>query len=202
VTGVELAVQAVLSAPSFTYRGEIGAADASGAARLTAHEIASELSFMLTDAPPDDELHAAAESGALSSPDEIASQVERMLGLPAVQRHELHALADLDEVRGAPAAHDRAARSRPAFGRLGGRRPRARLGADADGRTHDPALSGQRRRLGGPNTGLIGNQLYRTGCGRRSTNDLWMACAGAFGLPDFVLGDNDQHTTAIPGLFA
>lgn len=85
VAGVKLAVQAVLSAPSFTYRSEIGAADASGAARLTAHEIASELSFMLTDAPPDDELHAAAESGALSSPDEIASQVERMLGLPAVQ---------------------------------------------------------------------------------------------------------------------
>jgi hypothetical protein len=84
-TGVTLAVQAVLSAPSFTYRREIGEVDASGVAKLTAHEIASELSFMLTDAPPDDELFAAAESGALAAPDEIARQVERMLALPAVQ---------------------------------------------------------------------------------------------------------------------
>jgi hypothetical protein len=84
-TGVTLAVQAVLSAPSFTYRREIGEVDASGVAKLTAHEIASELSFMLTDAPPDDELFAAAQSGALAAPDEIARQVERMLALPAVQ---------------------------------------------------------------------------------------------------------------------
>jgi hypothetical protein len=85
VTGVKLAVQAVLSAPSFTYRSEIGEAGANGVARLTAHELASELSFMLTDGPPDDELHAAAESGALATPDGLTAQVERMLALPAVQ---------------------------------------------------------------------------------------------------------------------
>ena len=56
--------------------------------------------------------------------------------------------------------------------------------------------------FGGQNVGLVGNQVWRTGGGRRSTNDLWMACAGAFGLPGFVLGDNDQHTTALTGLFA
>jgi hypothetical protein len=56
--------------------------------------------------------------------------------------------------------------------------------------------------FGGANTGLVGNQVFRTGGGRRSTNDLWMACAGAFGLPSFVLGDSDQHTTALPGIFA
>jgi hypothetical protein len=85
VTGVKLAVQAVLSAPSFTYRSEVGEAGATGTARLTAHELASELSFMLTDAPPDKELRAAAQSGALSSPDEVARQVERMIALPTVQ---------------------------------------------------------------------------------------------------------------------
>ena len=84
-TGVKLAVQALLSAPSFTYRSEIGQVEPNGFARLTAHELASELSFMLTDAPPDADLYAAAQSGALSSPDEIARQVERMLALPAVQ---------------------------------------------------------------------------------------------------------------------
>jgi hypothetical protein len=29
-----------------------------------------------------------------------------------------------------------------------------------------------------------------------------MACAPYFGINNFVLGDNDQHTTAIPNLFA
>jgi hypothetical protein len=55
--------------------------------------------------------------------------------------------------------------------------------------------------FGGDNVGLVGNQVWRSGGGRRSTNDLWMACASAYGLPDFVLGDNDQHTTALAGLF-
>jgi hypothetical protein len=84
-TGVRLAVEAVLSAPSFTYRSEIGEAGANGVARLTAYELASELSFMLTDAPPDAELYAAAQSGALLASDEVTRQVERMLALPAVQ---------------------------------------------------------------------------------------------------------------------
>jgi hypothetical protein len=85
VTGVKLAVQAVLSAPSFTYRSEVGEPDSNGNRRLTAHEIASELSFMLTDAPPDDALRAAAQAGTLTDPAEIQTQVERMLGLPEVQ---------------------------------------------------------------------------------------------------------------------
>jgi hypothetical protein len=84
-SGVKLAVQALLSAPSFTYRTEIGQVEPNGVARLTPFELASELSYMMTDAPPDPELHAAAKSGALSSPDELTKQVERMLALPAVQ---------------------------------------------------------------------------------------------------------------------
>lgn len=55
--------------------------------------------------------------------------------------------------------------------------------------------------FGGADTGLIGGQYWRSGGGARSTNDLWMACAGVFGLPDFVLGDNDLHTTALSGIF-
>jgi hypothetical protein len=56
--------------------------------------------------------------------------------------------------------------------------------------------------FGGASTGIVGGQFWQSSGGRRSTNDLWMACAKVFGLPDFVLGDNDQHTTAITGLFA
>jgi hypothetical protein len=55
--------------------------------------------------------------------------------------------------------------------------------------------------FGGPGVGLSGGQLWRSGGGRRSTNDLWMACARVYGLDNFVLGDSDQHTTALSGLF-
>jgi hypothetical protein len=41
-----------------------------------------------------------------------------------------------------------------------------------------------------------------TSARQRSTNDYWMACAQAFGIPDFVLGDDDNmHSTAISGIF-
>jgi len=57
--------------------------------------------------------------------------------------------------------------------------------------------------FGGAGVKLRGGQVW-SGSGRetRSTNDLWMSCAGVFGLTDFVLGDSDQHTTAIDGLFS
>jgi hypothetical protein len=35
-----------------------------------------------------------------------------------------------------------------------------------------------------------------------SRSHLWMATAEAFGMPGFVLGDADMHTTPIRGLFA
>ncbi|HKO93174.1 MAG TPA: DUF1552 domain-containing protein [Polyangiaceae bacterium] len=51
--------------------------------------------------------------------------------------------------------------------------------------------------------GLIGNRRWdNANGGLRSSNDLWMALAERFGMPGFTLGDNDMHTTAIPGLFA
>ena len=52
-------------------------------------------------------------------------------------------------------------------------------------------------------TGLRGGKLWSNGSnGLRSTNDLWMACAKSFGIEGFTLGDNDQHTVALEGLFA
>ena len=85
VTGVRLAVEAVLSAPSFTYRSELGQPAGGGLVRLDDHELASQLSFMLTDAPPDAELTQAAQAGTLSDPAELERQVTRMLELPQVQ---------------------------------------------------------------------------------------------------------------------
>ncbi|WP_437729758.1 DUF1552 domain-containing protein [Sorangium sp. So ce1335] len=57
--------------------------------------------------------------------------------------------------------------------------------------------------FGGAKTGLVGGRVWDNGGrGLRSTNDLWMACAGALRVPDLVIGDDDLHTTAISGLFA
>ena len=57
--------------------------------------------------------------------------------------------------------------------------------------------------FGGGDTGLQGGRVWdNQGKGFRSTNDLWMACAKPFGLRDFKLGEDGQHTVAIEGLFA
>jgi hypothetical protein len=56
--------------------------------------------------------------------------------------------------------------------------------------------------FGGKGTGLRTNQVWTNGGkGMRSTNDLWMAAAPYFGIDGFTLGDSDQHTSAISGLF-
>jgi hypothetical protein len=83
--GVKRAVEAILGAPSFLYRRELGSADDKGGLTLSPHELASELSYLLTDAPPDADLSKAAESGALAKDEEVARQVERLIAKPEVQ---------------------------------------------------------------------------------------------------------------------
>jgi hypothetical protein len=66
--------------PQFFYRTELGApTDTSSPVQLTQHEIASAISFMATGYPPDATLIAAAESGSLSSPDQISAHYQRLL---------------------------------------------------------------------------------------------------------------------------
>jgi hypothetical protein len=86
--GVQLATTAIIASPSFNYRTEFGGAmvdAASGTRRLAGPEFASMLSFWLTDGPPDADLLAAAESGALDQPAEVERQVTRLLGSEEAQ---------------------------------------------------------------------------------------------------------------------
>lgn len=55
-------VHALLSAPQFLYRGELGS-DSAKDEPLTPQEMADALSFFLTDGPPDEELRAAVAAG-------------------------------------------------------------------------------------------------------------------------------------------
>ena len=78
VRALEYATATALQAPSFVYLVELG--EGTEASRdLTAHELASRLSFFLWAEPPDEELIARANSDELLSDDVLAAQVRRLL---------------------------------------------------------------------------------------------------------------------------
>jgi Protein of unknown function (DUF1592)/Protein of unknown function (DUF1588)/Protein of unknown function (DUF1587)/Protein of unknown function (DUF1585)/Protein of unknown function (DUF1595) len=83
-TGVRLVVETMLQSPRFLYRVEFGAPAQTGQSvvKLDSWEMASRLSYLLWHSMPDDALFAAAEAAALTTPEEIGPQVERMLQDP------------------------------------------------------------------------------------------------------------------------
>ena len=86
-SGVRLALQKILVSPEFLFRAEV---DPPGAAPGTVYkisdiELASRLSFFLWSSIPDDQLLAVAESGRLSDPSVLQTQVKRMLADPRSQ---------------------------------------------------------------------------------------------------------------------
>jgi hypothetical protein len=90
-TGIKLMIEAIIISPSFVYRTELGApstADSSGKypdTTLTPYEVASQLAFTLLGTLPDDTLTTAASNGSLGTTSGIQTQIDRLLGLPAVQ---------------------------------------------------------------------------------------------------------------------
>jgi hypothetical protein len=82
---VELAMQAALAAPAFLYRSEIGidASSATGHVSLTPYELASALSFALTNSSPDTELRAKAADGSLATDAVLTAEIDRLMQLPA-----------------------------------------------------------------------------------------------------------------------
>lgn len=75
----------ILTAPDFLYRVERPAAGATDAP-LSAHEVASRLSYFLWSSLPDDELLRAVRSRELQDPAQIARQARRMLADPKARR--------------------------------------------------------------------------------------------------------------------
>lgn len=82
--GVEFLLAGLLQSPAFLYLGEAGEPDPANPARrrLTDWELASRLSFFLTNAPPDDVLRAAAAAGALQTEEGLRTQARRLLQRP------------------------------------------------------------------------------------------------------------------------
>jgi hypothetical protein len=83
--GLEAITSAFLQSPNFIYMAEIGAPDPANAGRLrfTSYEMASRLSYFLTNNTPDDALLAAAAADGLATPAGVQAQATRLLALPA-----------------------------------------------------------------------------------------------------------------------
>jgi hypothetical protein len=78
--GVRLVLSAMLQSPHFLYRVERGQPGPPGApVPLTAHELASRLSFALWNTSPDAELRQSADSGALLGMAEMQRQARRLI---------------------------------------------------------------------------------------------------------------------------
>ena len=85
--GIELALRRLLVSPEFLYRveGRDGRSAGTNVRRLTAHELASRLSFFLWSSIPDDQLLDLADRGTLGNPGVLDAQVRRMLADPRAE---------------------------------------------------------------------------------------------------------------------
>lgn len=80
-TAMELTLQSMLQSPQFLYRDEapIGTGDT---VKLNGFQLASRLSYFLWATMPDGELLDAAATGALDTPEGLATQAQRMVDDP------------------------------------------------------------------------------------------------------------------------
>lgn len=79
--GLALAIESILISTDFVFILESAEPDPAqpGQQRLDSYSLASRLSFFLWNAPPDDALLLAAESGELHTAEGLAAQVDRLL---------------------------------------------------------------------------------------------------------------------------
>jgi hypothetical protein len=77
-------VTAILQSPAFLYRWELTGEPLRdiGLVKFGPYEVASRLSYFLWASMPDDALFAAARSGGLDRPEQVAAQAERLLNDP------------------------------------------------------------------------------------------------------------------------
>jgi hypothetical protein len=86
VDGAELVLTAMLQSPLFLYRTETSTNVVGGRVPLDGFEIATRLSYGLTNTMPDDMLLSAAGAGALGNRDGVLTQAKRLLASPAAQK--------------------------------------------------------------------------------------------------------------------
>jgi len=97
--GVRYVVSALLQSPSFLYRSEVGApavvAGSNEKTKISQYELASLISFSLTDFPPDAELLKSASTNQLLTESQIVAQVNRLSSSPAAKKKLVQFLVEL-----------------------------------------------------------------------------------------------------------
>jgi hypothetical protein len=122
MTGAEVVATAMLQAPNMLYRREIGVPGQPGQFSLKPFEVASQLSYLLTDGPPDDALLAAARNNQLATPEQLDAQADRLLATDAGRRTLAQFIEGWVEIEGLPAkakdtdTYDLSAAERQAMG--------------------------------------------------------------------------------------
>jgi hypothetical protein len=71
-------VYGILMSPEFLYRTEFGT-DPTAEGNLAAYELASQISYFVTNGPPDADLLAAAQSGGLNDQAQVRAQARRLM---------------------------------------------------------------------------------------------------------------------------
>lgn len=85
--GVQMVLEVLLQSPDFLYRPEFGEEEVgTGVVRLSSHEIATRLSYLLLGSMPDEELIAAAEADELRTAEQIRIHAERLLTNPRAKQ--------------------------------------------------------------------------------------------------------------------
>jgi hypothetical protein len=86
--GLTAVLTAMLQSPNLLYRRELGKPDPAtpGQVLLTPHEVASNLSYLLTQGPPDAQLAQAADAGLLATKAQLDAQADRLMKTPRGRR--------------------------------------------------------------------------------------------------------------------
>jgi Protein of unknown function (DUF1592)/Protein of unknown function (DUF1588)/Protein of unknown function (DUF1595)/Protein of unknown function (DUF1585)/Protein of unknown function (DUF1587) len=86
--GLESGLSRLLMSPNFIFRVERSVADplAPGGYRLDDHALASRISFLLWDAPPDEVLLGAAARGDLRNTAKLQRQIDRLIASPRFEQ--------------------------------------------------------------------------------------------------------------------
>ena len=156
---VALTVAGILQAPPFHFRVETAGDGLTTDSPLTQWERATRLSYFLWDSMPDEELFAAANSGALATKAQVVRQARRMLDNPKARSavaHFHHQWLGTDQVL-------LVAPARRAFGPLFGIAPKLETAQDDDLKW--PAIMGPVRHSMKYETELFVEQVIFDGAG-------------------------------------
>jgi hypothetical protein len=93
--GLEIGLSRLLISPKFIFRVERSEATAAGSYRLDDYSLATRISFLLWDAPPDVELLNAASRGDLRDPQKLQQQVDRLIASPRFEQGVRAFFADM-----------------------------------------------------------------------------------------------------------